>query len=561
MTETDQDGYTRDSPTSLRLMVLDWEDCTNTWNPPDQREKTGILELYYLFRKPGSPAGNEYQAAHPGYDPSKDPLFNPGGGTDFLSNLVHVAYQDRVTGANLDELSTGNNGIRETIRQELGKIGDLVETDRIPDYSVALTTIGEYWGQLASRVPGIPQAYNPDPNGDVLRLKYITHGNRVTFGAALNFGAQLLEGLIDPVDAVGSDEADFEVTFDATATVDLQLPRNYTQNLQVLSAVVHLSGAAVYPANATALYVVDPVSGAIENGVNGFKMDVTQGVQGSLQDFGKLISDNLAAFDQAEYSIDTSEAGNPTLKCEFIQHPSREYDVHIDHLDGQFSRGPVENYVTVQIGTGEPAIEVIEAPPDNYETVVRTYAPTNPPPPQHWDGSQTVVITLNVLRRIVQRPFNGQFEDEGGIWYVVFDDGTPSVRLPPDFDGNDPMARQAVVQELHPPITGLKRGLLETNEIFVNYATRYVYGRYPDNLIYIIQAALVDAQPPMTAYAAQVTIPGTKDVPQVQFTITMSGTRNGAVCNDMPEDKDIPRRRTDLHRTAVPAKPTDRPIH
>jgi hypothetical protein len=555
--ETDPDGYTRNSPVSIQFMVVDWEDCLNKWNPLDQQDFTEKIFVAYQTQH-----GANYIKTHPGYDPSNDPMMQDKRGVNFLRNLMQMNYQDRVTGKNLEELSTGKDGVRETIRKKLSEIGDTVETDRTPDYNIALTTVGEYWGQLASLVPGVPLAYKPDPNGDVLRLKYITHGNVVTFGAALNFGGQVLFGVIDPFSAVTSDEASFWVTFDTTATVDLRLPHNYRETLQVLSAVVHLSGATLYPGNYTATYVIDAARGAIENGVNGYKKDFTQDLQGSLQDVDSLISDGvrmgfLTAFDQAEYSVDASDPTNPTLIAKFIQHPSREYDVHVDRLEGQFSRGPVQNYVTVQIGKGEPATEVIEAPFYNYQSVVRTYAPTAPPEPTFGDGSRTVVIQLDVLRRIVQKKVRGQFKNEGGDWHVIYEDGV-DIDLGPNFNPNDPMAKQLLVR-FDRPLPGIKQGLLETNEIFVDYATQYVYGRYPDNSIYKVKATAVAAQPPMSAYAAGVSIPGTKDIPQVQFTITMSGTRNGTPCNEMPLDP--PRRVAGEHRAAVPAQPTEIPTH
>jgi hypothetical protein len=496
----DSEGYTRDTPAGLTLQQTNWDDFQNNWNNGGNGRQD-ITKLVQLGIE------NELHKDK-NYDASKDPFAN--GMDHVLQQLVSINYKDQVTGDNLAALS---DKIQKNLRDQIkSNLGDIANTDTAWGYSLSLSTDGDFSAQLASQDSSGKFLSNPT-SGDVILLKYVTHGNYVKFTVGLNFGGQLLDPFY-----IFSGGPSFTVTFDTVTTVALKLPHRSGQGMQILSATVHASGSELHAENADAFVVksmnfVIQHSGAnqlvgdffapAQRAFDNLQLDLKDKVQGKLQQANTLFV-GQAKFDQADYHVDWNTG---TVVMNFTENPWRQVQVNINDLQENFHATPeqggmVHTFAKVQIGAGQKPAEYDGLP-------IYRYYP---------DGTRMVTVHVEIWRQITPKTIHGHIVEENGKWYIKYDDGTSAYL--PNFNQDDPRPR--IIDKLvAPPVRG---GLVETIDLQVDYAFQSVTG--------IVGTTVISAKA-----GDKIHIPGDSSLPDVWLTINLEGTRNGQPGpNDHPPD-------------------------
>jgi hypothetical protein len=483
----DNEGYTRDTPDGITVLVHWWEDYPNAWNK--DIDKTTAIQIKYAI---------DHQADKD-FTAEKDPLYGGLGGV--LKRLLVINYKKQVTGANHDYLASS---IQRAIDDKLRSLSAVAEGSS--EIHLSLSQEGEFFAQLSSRDQG--GNLFSDPNGDILRLKYVTHGNYLKFTVDRTLLGSLIDQLLDPFAVFNEGGPAFTVTFNTVTKIDVQLPHNSRQGLQILSSVIKLAGAVVTDENEDASKLINYVQVPIRQAVNDYQTDITGTIQKSLQGFSQLLLQSK--FDEAAYHVN-----NDKLVMEFTQHPQRNFLVTIYYIDQQDKfLGKVRNYAKVRIGLGQlPTEALLGVTPlwEGYIPIGRSYS----------EGIRNLVISLQEWRQIINKPVKGHLVNAGGHYYAYYDDGVIT-DLGRDFNPNDPFTPSPFPRwDASPPVKG---GLVDDIFLYVDYALQTITGRNPDNSIFKVKAG------------QQIRIPDDKSTVAIWFTVSMSGTRNGDVPNVQPPD-------------------------
>ena len=112
----------------------------------------------------------------------------------------------------------------------------------------------------------------------------------------------------------------------------------------------------------------------------------------------------------------------------------------------------------------------------------------------------------------------GRLVNLGGLYYIFYDDGT-RLDLPPDFNPEDKILLSGLIPKHNPTPPG-KGGFVRPIYLFADYALQTITGRYPDISVFKVKAG------------QQIRVPGDRITPEIWFTVTMDGTRNGFVPPD-----------------------------
>ena len=443
----DSEGYIPDRPLGAYVQFNRWLDYQSVWK---EDTITFLIEMAY----------RDAHKNDPHYNDEEDPMFE--GLRHLFVRMVQINYKNKVTGPNLQALE-------DELRHNIAKAGSvpLVDVQGIYDISLFLNPLGDYFGQLAKRLPS--GGFQTDMRGDILRLKFVTHGNYVKFTISLDFAGQLA-GASAPVVGPGvffSGDPSFTVTFDTVTTIDLQLPHRSADGFQVVQAIVRAVGAEVHSENLSGNVFLDVVNGPIARGVNGWQTDLSTTVNNALQPMKEQLN-NQAKFDQAEYFLD----GN-AVRMRLTQNPYRDFLLQIDYIADLFP-GSVRNRIMAQVGVPGTFAEVqlglfggVEA----YIPVGRHYP----------DGTRTILVEIQIWRDFIHTTVGGSLVNFGDHYYIYYLDGS-TLDLGPNFNPHDPGSAELLKGLIprHNPAPPGKSGLNRTIYLVVDYALEYITGRYPE---------------------------------------------------------------------------------
>jgi hypothetical protein len=483
----DSDGYVEGKFTGLRFRVGYWDDFQNRWMDPSlpKNDKTWAFAALNL--------------KFPGNDTAE-------AGTVF-KQMMDDYYIDQTTGTNLDSL---NNGIKvnivEAINNHLNGHGYWAWLN---DYNSSFATSGDYYAQLASKGKG--GTFTADDNGDILRIKYVTHNNWVEFGIDPNFG-----GLLDPGYFFFTTGPKWTVSFDTVTTLDIQLPHRSGQGLRILSAQESQKNINVNEDNLDAWAVdgfVPSLKNEIAQNVAGTTMNLVDTLRGAVgQINGFLSSPQRFQYNQANYHVDWSADG--TLYMDFLAKPWRTVSVSLDNIHDTIVGDPryVHTEIKVQIGNGP----------------LQDFNVGDPPIFQDFEGMRYTTVHVEVWQRAT--PIYGHLNGNGTE--ILWDDGGVT-----SIDPNTPTPPGGFMK-----FPDVPTGRLESVTLDVDYAwqaaTGWIGGRwqwYREGGRYFsrwVGGTGVSAQS-----GEQLHIPGVGGAPDLDLTVTMDGTRNQLLDQIDPRDQ------------------------
>jgi hypothetical protein len=366
-----------------------------------------------------------------------------------------------------------------------------------------LNPVGEFSAQLASLIPA--GGYARDDNGDILRLKFVTHGNSLRF----TINVDVLGGLLDPISVFSGGPA-FSVYFDTVINIDLQLPHKSTDGIRLISARMRNAGVSIHPENGDADFIAGQVAGPIQNSMNAAQTDLSGQFGPKIQSLSPLLAQN--EFDQAVYSN-----SGPTLLMKAIQHPYRNFEITIDYVEN-LSQGRVEPHVATEIGLPGIPKELTLNPFPEFHGIQ--------PVSKHFaDGTRYLIIEIQISRQFIHTVVGGVIVKLGDHTYIRYDDGTMT-DLGVGFNASDPASAEllkGLLPKRNPSPPG-KAGLVRVLYLHVDYGLTSIIGRY--NGISLFKALT----------GQQIRVPGDNvTIPTIWFTVSMTGTRNTQIPNIEPQ--------------------------
>ncbi len=485
----DSERFTQDAPTGVTLRVTCWDDFKDV---PGHGE-LATKDITFLVHSQIEQA----QKSQTNYSQSTDPFVHMH---HVFKRLLDIGYLAQVTGSNLDTLYWS---VHEQVHQALTNV-PLADTDGVFGYSLSVShaenpedSSGDFFAQLASQVEN-PGSAGPvfvrDDGGDVLLLKYVTHGNQVKFDLTLNFGGQVGAQLDDPFSVITGPPS-FTIKFDIVTRIALRLPHRSADGIKVLSETFQTAAADVHAQNAEA-WLIKAVSSSLVRFFGGTgtlvpvqraldshrPTDISGSIQKSLDQISQRLT-SLLPFDQAEYQIDWSEADglNATVVMRFIANPWRQIDVSIDRIQENFvvdpNAGTVATSAKVRIGDNG-SLNDYEGFPE-----IRIFR----------DGTRFTTIHVDIWRRALPRIIAGHLKEENGSWKVYYDDGS-SQDLGVDFDPRQ-VPPMGPTKSVDSPVPS---GLARTFNLRVDYAMRTIAGT-------------VDGMPIAGTEGQSIRIPGSRD--------------------------------------------------
>jgi hypothetical protein len=500
----DSEGYTQDMPEGLQIKLTYWNDLANHWVFNDITSAVAQAILQKLLGDPNWNAfTNQMQFV--------------------LQRLLAISYKAQVTGTNYDNIYWK---VRDKINQELAdNLSAIADVSGVWDYSLNLADTGDYFAQLATKASGGIFTSNPI-NGDVLLLKYITHGNYVKFTVALNTLGQVIAQIIDPV-SVFTGPPSFTVTFDTVTRIAIQLPHSYTQGIHLLSASVQNAAADIHPENAEAWMIkaanslVRSVGGTgifvpLQRAMDNSQRDLAGSLQGTMDIISQFIT--KATFNKAKYHVDWGEDPNQGfVVMDFTIAPWRQFKLGIDRIQENFhgvpNSGTVKTWAKVSFEAGS-TMQVLGGSGEDLQDCFEG----DPPAFRYYPyGIRYVTIHVLIHRSVTPESIHGRVErGNDGSYYVHWENGEIE-NLGPDFDLNQvPLGARCgdgLCKLVWPPV---RTGTARKFDLHVDYATQSISG-----LIDQTQVSGINGQ--------QIHIPGNASKPEiwpdVWLTISMEGTR------------------------------------
>jgi hypothetical protein len=496
----DSEGYTQDLPAGLKIDLAYWDDLHNHWVFTDLTDRIAQAMLQKLNLN--DPGWNAF---------TSEMKF-------VLQRLLETNYKAQVTGTNYDTIYWK---VRAQIYKALAdNLSGIADVSGVWDYSLNLADSGDYFAQLARKAPGSTlgaMSFIPDPgDGDILRLKYVTHGNYVKFTVRMN----LLGEILNPL-SVFSGGPSFTVTFDTVTTVDIQLPHHHSQGIPLLAASVKNTGADIHAENADGWMVkavnsmIRAVGGTgfftpVQRAMDDSQTNIMGAIQGAMRDLNELIT--KAAFDKAKYHVDWGEDPDQGyVVMDFTVDPWRQFNVSINRIQENFQGIPNSGTVKTWAKIGFEAASTSQVPGGAEE--LQDCFDGDPSVFRYYNyGLRYETIHVVIHREVTLQPIRGKLErGSDGSYYVHWDDGEID-NLGPDFDINQ-VPPGGLVKFILPPVQG---GTARQFDLLVDYATGAVTAR-------------IDQTQISGTVGQQIHIPGDTSKPtiwpDVWLTIEVEGTR------------------------------------
>jgi hypothetical protein len=482
--QVDSEGYVLGSPAGMDTRLGYFDDFQNKWIDPSSMDITGKVYLQLL---PYIPSGSNMQT--------------------FLHAMLDTFYPAQVTGTNYQNLFYDT---RTQINTEVDKYFGWAGGS-VGNFSLTLSPTGDYFAQLASK-DRFGNLYSNPNGGDILRLKYVTHGNSAYVQINPNFA-----GLLDPVYFLSGGPS-FTVNFDLVTRIDIQLPHASGQAFKVLSAGVQ--AANIYDSgddlDGAIADAIPPVHKAIIKSVADFHMDLGDKVTNALAPINDVLSKQLSfTFDQVNYHVDSG-----LLYMDMIQNPWRQFQLTLDKVDYN-SIDPewlpyVKDHIEVQMTGGPPPTAVYQyLQPLSSNTPIPINFGDGPVVWYYGYGMRNSTIHVNLVQNVTPKTITGHL-DPSNPSLVDWSDGT-----------------QTQAQESVPPggyvkfiIPNLPKGQVLSFDLNMDYAWQAIVGR---------ANGAISAR-----NGQQIYIPGNSSMPGMYLTITMDGTRNGTDHNNPGLDQIAP---------------------
>jgi hypothetical protein len=474
--QTDSEGYVLGSPAGMDTRLGYFDDFQNKWIDPSTKDITGLVYLQLL---PYIPSGSNMQT--------------------FLHAMLDTFYPAQVTGTNYQNLFYNT---RTQVNTEVDKYFGWAGGS-VGNFSLTLSPTGDYFAQLASK-DRFGNLYSNPTGGDILRLKYVTHGNSAYVQINPNFA-----GLLDPVYFITGGPS-FTVNFDLVTRIDIQLPHASGQGFKVLSAGIQ--AANIFDSgddlDGAIVDAIPPVHKAIIKSVADFHMDLGTKVTNALSPINDVLAKQLSfTFDQVNYHVDSG-----LLYMDMIQNPWRQFQITLDKFDYNGIDPEwlpyVKDHIEVQAIGGPPPTGVSQ---DLQSLSANTPIPANfgdgPVVWYYGYGMRNTTIHINLVQYVTPKTITGHL-DPSNPSLVDWSDGTQT-----SVQGGDPPG--GFVKFIIP---NLPKGQVLSFDLNMDYAWQAIVGR---------ANGAISAK-----NGQQIYIPGNSSMPGMYLTITMDGTRNGTDHNN-----------------------------
>jgi hypothetical protein len=482
----DSEGYVLGSPAAFDFRLGYFDDFQNTWIDPSTKDVSAQIYLALQQHLPQGTAGYSMQT--------------------FVRDMLNNFYPSQVTGTNYQNLF---NDTKAQINSEVDKYFGWAGGS-LGNFSLTLSQTGDYFAQLASKDRFGNFSSTPS-GGDILRLKYVTHGNSAYVQINPNFA-----GLLDPVYFVTGGPS-FTVNFDLVTRIDIQLPHGSGGVFRVLSAGIQ--AANIYNSgdnvDGTIADAIPPIHNGIRKAVADFHIDLGAKVTNSLAPVNDVLSNQLNfTFDHVNYHVDSG-----LLYMDMIQTPWRRFQISLDKFDYNAMPGECLPYVKDHI-----EVQAIGGPtPTTIGQGFQSFSANTPIPinfgdsPVVWNynGMRYNGIHVNLVQYVTPKTIRGHL-DPSNPSLVDWSDGTQS-------QAQDPPPPGGYVKFIIP---NLPKGQVLSFDLDMDYAWQAIVG-YANGSI--------------SAWnGQQIYIPGNSSMPGIYLTITMDGTRNGTDHNNHGLDQIAP---------------------